>query len=166
MSFQPHRNGPGYRPVGIETRQRRGTPPHRHHRAEGSSLSRARRTRRGGTRRGDARPTRVSRSSAHPHRGGQPMGTRWSPTTRGPSAVPARQRLSSLNPSHHSTGGNPLTTATDTQEAVGTSNLRFDFTGRTVIVTGAGKGIGRSLAEAFAGANADVVLVGRSAEAL
>jgi 3-oxoacyl-[acyl-carrier protein] reductase len=57
-------------------------------------------------------------------------------------------------------------TATDTHEALSTSNLRFDFTGRTVIVTGASKGIGRSLAEAFAGANAEVVLVGRTGDAL
>ena len=59
-----------------------------------------------------------------------------------------------------------MTTATDTHEALSMSNLRFDFNGRTVIVTGAGKGIGRSLAEAFAGANADVVLVGRSGDVL
>jgi 3-oxoacyl-[acyl-carrier protein] reductase len=59
-----------------------------------------------------------------------------------------------------------LTAATDTREGLSTSNLRFDFTGRTVIVTGAGKGIGRSLAEAFAGAGADVVLVGRTGDVL
>jgi 3-oxoacyl-[acyl-carrier protein] reductase len=59
-----------------------------------------------------------------------------------------------------------VTAATETQEGLSTSNLRFDFTGRTVIVTGAGKGIGRSLAGAFAGANADVVLVGRSGDVL
>ena len=57
-------------------------------------------------------------------------------------------------------------TATTPAEQLSTSNLRFDFTGRTVIVTGAAKGIGRSLAEAFAAAHADVVLVGRTSDGL
>ena len=59
-----------------------------------------------------------------------------------------------------------MTAAIDTNEALSTSNLRFDFTGRTVIVTGAGKGIGRCIAGAFADANADVVLVGRTGDVL
>jgi 3-oxoacyl-[acyl-carrier protein] reductase len=59
-----------------------------------------------------------------------------------------------------------VTATTDTEESISTSNLRFDFTGRTVIVTGAGKGIGRSIAAAFAGAHADVVLVGRTGDVL
>ena len=42
----------------------------------------------------------------------------------------------------------------------------MSFTGKSVIVTGATSGIGRAAAEAFAKAEAQLVLVGRSAEAL
>jgi NAD(P)-dependent dehydrogenase (short-subunit alcohol dehydrogenase family) len=38
----------------------------------------------------------------------------------------------------------------------------LDFAGRTVIVTGGGKGIGRGIAECFLAAGADVVICGRS----
>jgi 3-oxoacyl-[acyl-carrier protein] reductase len=41
------------------------------------------------------------------------------------------------------------------------SNIRFDFTGQTVLVTGAARGIGRELGRAFAAAGADVFLVDR-----
>ncbi|MFJ5266602.1 SDR family NAD(P)-dependent oxidoreductase [Streptomyces sp. NPDC088387] len=41
-----------------------------------------------------------------------------------------------------------------------------DFTGRVVIVTGAGSGIGRATARAFAGAGARVLVVGRRKDAL
>jgi NAD(P)-dependent dehydrogenase (short-subunit alcohol dehydrogenase family) len=43
---------------------------------------------------------------------------------------------------------------------------RFGVSGRTVIVTGASRGIGRSIAKMFAAADADVVLCSRSADEL
>jgi NAD(P)-dependent dehydrogenase (short-subunit alcohol dehydrogenase family) len=39
----------------------------------------------------------------------------------------------------------------------------LDFTGRTVIVTGGGKGVGRGITERFLAAGADVVICGRTA---
>jgi 3-oxoacyl-[acyl-carrier protein] reductase len=46
------------------------------------------------------------------------------------------------------------------------SNLRFDFAGRTVIVTGAARGIGLELARAFHEARADVFMVDFDGEVL
>lgn len=45
-------------------------------------------------------------------------------------------------------------------------DVRFDFAGRVTIVTGAGKGIGRCIALAFAEAGAHVVVIGRHPETL
>ncbi|MDQ1752845.1 MAG: hypothetical protein QOE71_3901, partial [Pseudonocardiales bacterium] len=42
---------------------------------------------------------------------------------------------------------------------------RFDLTGRTAVVTGATRGLGRAFAVALAEAGADIVIVGRDAEA-
>jgi 3-oxoacyl-[acyl-carrier protein] reductase len=45
-------------------------------------------------------------------------------------------------------------------------NLTFDFTGRTVLVTGAARGIGLAVSRGFADAGADVVMVDRDADEL
>jgi 2-dehydro-3-deoxy-D-gluconate 5-dehydrogenase len=47
---------------------------------------------------------------------------------------------------------------------MGAPNVSFDFSGQVVVVTGAGKGIGRKTALAFAAAGASVVLAGRHAD--
>jgi gluconate 5-dehydrogenase len=48
----------------------------------------------------------------------------------------------------------------------GATDLKFDFTGKTVFVTGASRGIGREVALAFARDGARLILTARSAEAL
>ena len=42
----------------------------------------------------------------------------------------------------------------------------FDLTGKTALITGAGRGLGRAISQGLAEAGADVVLVGRKIEAL
>jgi 3-oxoacyl-[acyl-carrier protein] reductase len=46
------------------------------------------------------------------------------------------------------------------------SNLRFDFAGRSVVVTGAARGVGRAIAEHFHDAGATVYLIDRDVEEL
>ncbi|MEV1294707.1 SDR family oxidoreductase [Pseudonocardia sp. NPDC049635] len=46
------------------------------------------------------------------------------------------------------------------------ANLTFDFTGRSVVVTGAARGVGRAVAERFTGAGAHVFLVDADADAV
>lgn len=44
--------------------------------------------------------------------------------------------------------------------------MSHEFSGRTILVTGASRGIGRATAQAFAEAGADLILLGRSVKAL
>lgn len=44
--------------------------------------------------------------------------------------------------------------------------LNHDFTGELAVITGGGRGLGRTLAEAFAAAGATVAVIGRNADAL
>ena len=46
------------------------------------------------------------------------------------------------------------------------STKLFDLTGKTALITGAGRGLGRAISQGLADAGADVVLVGRKVEAL
>jgi 3-oxoacyl-[acyl-carrier protein] reductase len=46
------------------------------------------------------------------------------------------------------------------------ANLSFDFTGRTALVTGAARGVGRAIAEHFHAAGATVYIVDNDAEAV
>lgn len=45
-------------------------------------------------------------------------------------------------------------------------NIRFDFTGRTIIITGAARGVGAAIATEFAASGADVVAVDSDKEAV
>ena len=57
----------------------------------------------------------------------------------------------------------------DVDSSAGTaqlSDVRFDFSGKTVLVTGASRGIGRALAKGFAEAGANLILTARSEAAL
>lgn len=53
-----------------------------------------------------------------------------------------------------------------TNQATSSENVRFDYSGRKVLVTGASRGIGRELAKAFGAAGADLIVTARSENSL
>jgi 3-oxoacyl-[acyl-carrier protein] reductase len=57
-------------------------------------------------------------------------------------------------------------TSTNTGTGISMGNVDFDFTGRTVIVTGAARGIGLELSRHFRKSGADVIMVDFDGEEL
>src|ERR1700753_2447491 len=84
------------------------------------------------------------------------MGAKSHSARRAPGAVGSVAELRRLEPSPPATNKGGRVTV----------QPYADFTGKTVIVTGAGSGIGRATARAFARAGAHVLAVGRRIDAL